>query len=158
MPVVQADIAVSKADEVVEGYGGERSSLIHVLQDIQAEFDYLPRESLRRVSERLHVPLAEVFRVATFYSAFTLEPRGEHLVTVCLGTACHVKGAPRILDAIRRTLGLREGRHTTDDFRHTVRTVRCVGCCGLAPVINIDGRMYGRLTPGKVPQLLRRHE
>lgn len=153
MPVVEADLAIARADEIAEGYGREKSSLIHVLQDIQGQFDYLPRESLETVAERLRLPLSDVLRVATFYAVFSLEPRGEHLVTVCMGTACHVKGAPRILDAIRRDLGLADGRQSTDDMKFTVRTVRCVGCCGLAPVINIDGNAYGRLTPARIPEI-----
>ncbi len=158
MPAVEPDVAIARADEVAEAYGSERSSLIHVLQDIQEEFDYLPRDSLRQVSERLSVPLAEVLRVATFYSAFSLEPRGEHLITVCTGTACHVKGAGRILDAIRRELRLADGRETTDDVKFTVRSVRCMGCCALAPVINIDGEPYGRLTVGRVREILSDYE
>jgi NADH:ubiquinone oxidoreductase subunit E len=158
MPVVEADLAVAKADLVVDSYGAERSSLIHVMQDIQQELGYLPRGSLRRVSERLHVPLAEVLRVATFYAAFSLEPRGEHLITVCMGTACHVRGAPRILEAVLRELTLKDGHETTDDMRFTVKSVRCIGCCGLAPVINIDGKAYGRLTPHRVPEILREYE
>jgi len=158
MPVVEPALAVAKARDIVESYGAHRSSLIHVLQDIQGEFDYLPRESLEAVSERLKVPLAEVLRVATFYAAFTLEPRGEHLITVCMGTACHVKGAPKILDATRRALGLKEGRVTTEDMKFTVKSVRCIGCCGLAPVITVDGTAYGRLTPQKVPEILSRYE
>ena len=158
MPVVEADRAAEKADMVIESYGARTESLIHVLQDVQAEFDYLPRPALRRVSERLRLPLAEVLRVATFYSAFSLEPRGEHLISVCTGTACHVKGAPRILDAIHRKLRLQVGRQTTDDLKFTVRSVRCLGCCGLAPVINIDGRIYGRLTPEFIPKILGKYE
>jgi NADH-quinone oxidoreductase subunit E len=158
MPVIEADLAVATADQIIDGYGAERSSLIHVMQDVQQELGYLPRESLRRVSERLEVPLAEVLRVATFYSAFSLTPRGQHLVTVCMGTACHVRGAPRILDALVRELGLGDGHETTDDMKYTVKSVRCIGCCGLAPVINIDGKAYGRLTPHRVPQILREYE
>jgi len=157
MPAVEREVAVAKAEEVVTGYGGERRSLIHVLQDVQAEFDYLPREALERISERMGIPLAEVLRVATFYRAFSLKPRGEHLVLVCTGTACHVKGAPRLLEAIRRTLALPEGSDTTEDMRFTVRCVRCLGCCGLAPVITVDGLAYGRLTPDRIPPILQEY-
>jgi len=158
MPVVEADRAVAKADEVVEGYGQVTSSLIHMLQDVQEEFDYLPRPAILRVSERLGVPLAEVLRVATFYAAFSLEPQGRHLISVCMGTACHVRGGPRILDAIQRNLGLAHDQRTTEDMKFTVRSVRCLGCCGLAPVINIDGRAYGRLVPDRVPGILKKYD
>ena len=158
MPVVEPDAAVEKTDEVVDVYDRRRDSLIYVLQDIQGEFDYLPRAAISRVSEKLEVPLAEVLRVATFYAAFSLEPQGEHLISVCTGTAYHVKGAPRILDAVRRKLKLEDGRETTEDMKFTLRSVRCLGCCGLAPVINIDGNTYGRLTPDRIPQMLKKYE
>jgi len=153
MPVVEADLAVAKADEVVDGYGAERSSLIHVLQDIQAQFDYLPRQSLGRVSERLRVPLAEVLRVATFYSAFSLEPRGEHTVTVCLGTACHVRGARGVVQRLEQVLGVRAGR-TTSDGRFTLETVNCLGACALGPLVSVDGKYYGKMSPARVGAML----
>ena len=158
MPVVGTECAIEKAEAVVESYEARRDSLIYVLQDIQEEFDYLPREALGRVSKRLKVPLAEVLRVATFYAAFSLEPQGEHLISICMGTACHVRGAPRILDALHRNLGLKDGLQTTDDMKFTVKSVRCIGCCGLAPVINIDGTAHGRLTPDQVPHILKKYD
>ncbi len=158
MPVVAAERAIASVDEVIAGYGSARSNLIYVLQDIQEELAYLPRPALRRVSERLDLPLAEVLRVATFYAAFSLEPRGEHLISVCIGTACHVKGAPRILDALRRELELQDGRQTTEDMKFTVKGVRCIGCCGLAPVITIDRDTHGSLMPGQIPEILQKYE
>ena len=101
---------------------------------------------------------AEVLRVATFYSAFSLEPQGEHLISVCTGTACHVKGAPRILEAIRRTLSLPPERETTDDMGFTVKNVRCLGCCALAPVITIDQDTHGLLTPDQIPRILKKYK
>ena len=158
MAVVEPDCAIARADAVVDSYGGEKSSLIHVLQDIQQELDYLPAEALRQVADRLGEPLAEVLRVATFYAAFSLEPRGEHLICVCMGTACHVRGAPRILDAVRRKLGLGEGEVTSSDMRFTVKTVRCLGCCALAPAITVDEDTHGLLTPERVPDVLKEYE
>ena len=158
MSVVEVDSAIARTDEVMEGYAPHRSSLIHVLQDIQEQLAYLPPAALQRVSERLEIPLAEVLRVATFYSAFSLEPRGEHVISVCMGTACHVRGAARILDAIRRKLGLSGERNTTDDMKFTVKSVRCIGCCGLAPVITVDEHTYGRLNPGQIPGILENYE
>lgn len=158
MPVAEADAAVEKAEDTIDLYGPQRQNLIYILQDLQEEFDYLPRPALKRVAERLQTPLAEVLRVVTFYAAFSLEPQGEHLISVCMGTACHVRGAPRILQAIRRDLSLSEGQRTTDDMSFTVQSVRCLGCCGLAPVIDIDGTAYGRLTPERIPEILEDYE
>lgn len=158
MPVAEADAAVEKAEDTIDLYGPQRQNLIYILQDLQEEFDYLPRPALKRVAERLQTPLAEVLRVVTFYAAFSLEPQGEHLISVCMGTACHVRGAPRILQAIRRDLSLSERQRTTDDMSFTVQSVRCLGCCGLAPVIDIDGTAYGRLTPERIPEILEDYE
>ena len=130
--------------------------LIAILQDIQDEYHYLPEPALRDVARRLHLPLTEVFHVATFYNCFTLEPVGKHLIQVCLGTACHVRGAPRILDRLLRDLKLR-APGTTDDYEFTVRTVRCIGCCGLAPVARVDANTHPHLTQTKVPGLLKRY-
>jgi len=149
MPAVEPDVAITRADEVVEAYGSERSSLIHVLQDIQQQFDYLPRDSLRHVSERLGVPLAEVLRVATFYAAFSLEPRGEHLITVCMGTACHVRGAATILSRLEDVLGIGAGQ-TTPDQKFTLQTVNCLGACALGPLVSVDGKYYGKLNASRL--------
>ena len=130
--------------------------LIPALQEIQAQHNYLPEPALRAVAQRLNVPLTEVFHVATFYSCFSLEPVGKHLVQVCLGTACHVRGAPRVLDRLLRELKLGH-LGTTRDFEFTIRTVRCIGCCGLAPVLRVDTNTHPHLTQAKVPGLLKRY-
>jgi NADH:ubiquinone oxidoreductase subunit E len=158
MPVAEPDAAVLRADEVASTYPARRRSLIHILQDVQESFGYVPRPALERVAERLGIPLSEALRVATFYAAFSLEPRGEHLVSVCMGTACHVKGAPRILSAVRRVLNLTGEEATTADGRFTLKAVRCIGCCGLAPVLTVDGTAHGRLTPNQVAEVLARYE
>ncbi len=154
MTVAETENAIKHTDGVIESYGAKRCDLIHILQDVQEEYDYLPRPALERVSEKLNVSLPEVLRVATFYAAFSLEPRGEHLITVCTGTACHVKGAPRLIDALQRDLGLEEGQETTDDMKFTLREVRCVGCCSLAPVLTVDGRIHGNLAPEDISDIL----
>ncbi len=155
MPQVSTDTARETAAGILERYRGRQAGrLIHILQDVQDDLGYLPRPSLEQVAEELDMPLAEVLRVATFYSAFSLEPRGEHVIQVCMGTACHVKGAPRIMEALRRELELEEGRETTDDLQFTVRSVRCIGCCGLAPAITVDDDTYGRLTADRIPEIL----
>jgi NADH-quinone oxidoreductase subunit E len=143
-------------NEILSGWPEHAENVIPALQKIQAEFHYLPEETLRAVARRFHLPLAEVFHVATFYHCFSLEPVGEHQVQVCLGTACHVRGAPRVLDKLLRELKL-SGPGTTKDFQFTVTTVRCVGCCGLAPVLRVDGNTHPRLTQAKVLGLLKKY-
>ena len=130
--------------------------LLAVLQKIQAECHYLPESSLREVARRFHVPLKEVFHIATFYNCFSLDPVGEHVVQVCLGTACHVRGAPQVLDRMLRELNM-TGPGTTKDCQYTVRTVRCVGCCSLAPVVRVDNNTHPHLAQAKVQGLLKKY-
>lgn len=151
------DLDPTKVDEILKRYKGEQGLLISILQDIQAEFNYLPKEALLRVSEGLDVPVSQVFSVATFFKIFSLKPRGRHLLNVCMGTACHVKGARGILGKIERELGVGEGG-TTDDLRFTVDTVRCVGCCSLGPVVVVDEETYGRLTQEEIPKILNNYQ
>ena len=127
--------------------------LIEILQDIQAEHNYLSEESLRAVAEKLEIPIIEVFRVANFYKAFTLKPRGEHLVTICMGTACHVKGAPRFMDEVLGQLNVKPGE-TTEDGVFTVETVNCLGACALSPIVVLDGKYYDNMTTGKLRDLI----
>lgn len=142
-----------QVDEIMNRHEYEPSSLIAVLQDIQKQRRYLPQDALRLVSARLNLPLTRVYGIATFYKAFSLKPRGRHLINVCLGTACHVRGATKILETLERGLGVEAGG-TTPDERFSLETVRCVGCCGLAPVIVIDENFHGKLTQEKVPSVL----
>jgi NADH:ubiquinone oxidoreductase subunit E len=130
--------------------------LIAILQQIQARFHYLPEEALRSVSRRLRIPLTQVFHVATFYNCFSLEPRGRHHLRVCLGTACHVRGGQRILEKVLRELNL-PASGTTADFDFTVEPVRCLGCCGLAPVVRVDQATFGHLMQSRIPKLLKRY-
>ncbi len=127
--------------------------LIEVLQDVQKEHNYLPEDKLRAVSEELNVPLIEVFRVANFYKAFTLKPRGRHLLTVCMGTACHVRGAPKFLDEVLGQLNVRPGE-TTEDGEFTVETVNCLGACALGPVVVLDEKYYDHMSAGKLRTLI----
>jgi NADH:ubiquinone oxidoreductase subunit E len=140
-------------DAMLQGRGSDPFDIMEVLQDIQAAYRYLPEGALCRVSETMGVPLIEVFRLANFYKAFTLEPRGRHLITVCMGTACHVRKSPRFLDEIRRQLGVGPGE-TTRDGEFTLETVNCLGACALAPVVVLDGRYYEHMTPAKLTHLL----
>ena len=145
---------VSKIDNIIRQYGGRESAILAILQDIQSEEKYLPKETLEYVSQRMQIPLGQVFRIATFYNALSLKPRGRHKIDVCLGTACHVRGGERILSKLERDLGVSVGE-TTKDKRFTLESVHCVGCCSLGPVAVIDGDVFGRLSQDKVPALLK---
>ena len=147
----------SKVDSIIDSYVDKNELLISLLQDIQAEFNYLPRDVLIKVSQRLDIPLSKVFSVATFFRAFSLKPRGRHLVTVCLGTACHVRGAQRMVDKLERDYALKPGG-TTEDSRFTLETVNCLGCCALGPVVVVDGKYESQINPDKLDRVLRRYE
>lgn len=145
-----------QVDAILSQFQATPASLIPVLQQVQSAFYYLPEPALRRIAARLEVSLADVFHVATFYNCFSLEPVGRHLVQVCLGTACHVRGAPRVLDRILRDLQLPEVG-TTRDCEFTVRTVRCIGCCGLAPVLRVNQNTHPHMTQAKVRGMLNKY-
>jgi len=147
----------NKVDQIVDQYGGERRHLIGVLHDTQSEYGYLSREAIQMIAQKLGVPLTQVLRVASFYAAFSFEPRGRHLISACLGTTCHVRGMGRVLDKIRGHLDIEPGQ-TTSDRSFTLETVRCLGCCSLAPVMAVDGKTYGRLRRDKVEGILKRFE
>ena len=146
-------VDLTVVERILETHRDARGTLIAILTDIQRECSYLPKEALEMVADRLRVPLSSVYGVSTFYKAFSLRPRGKHICQVCLGTACHVRGAPLILESFQRTLGVRPGQ-TTEDGQFTLETVNCVGACALAPVVVIDGRSHGGLTIAKVPRLV----
>ena len=143
--------------QLVETFGsnGAHTPLIAVLEEIQATYHYLPREAMILVSDRLGVPLSQVYSVATFYHAFSLEPRGKHTVSVCTGTACHVRGTVQVLDHLETKLNIAPGE-TTHDREFTLETVNCLGCCALGPVVVLDGEYEGQMTTGKVDRLLKR--
>jgi len=143
----------ARIDAIVDSYGAARESMITVLQDANKAFNYLPEPVLHRIATRLGVPYAEVYGAASFYKAFSLEPRGAHIIQVCVGTACHVRGAQRILEELERRLDIPAGR-TTKDALFTLETVNCLGACALGPIVAIDGDFHGSLTAAKVPRLL----
>ena len=143
------DVVVSITDK----YDGNHDNLISILHDIQSEYHYLPESALRIVARELDLPLMQVYSVATFFKAFSLKPQGKHLVNVCLGTACHVRGTQSVLEEIKRQLGIDNGE-TTGDMQYTLQTVNCLGACALGPVVVIDGKYYGQMTPGKVKKIL----
>lgn len=144
---------LSRLAAILEGRDGQPGQLIEVLQDMQAAFNYLPEEGLRLVAERLGVPDIEVYRVASFYKAFSLTPRGRHQLTVCMGTACHVRGAPRLLDVVEGELKIKAGQ-TTEDRAFTLERVNCLGCCALGPVVVLDGVYHDHMTPNKLRKLI----
>jgi NADH:ubiquinone oxidoreductase subunit E len=151
------NINIKNASKIIDKYRGKKSALLAVLQDIQEEYNWLPPEVLTMVSEKLCVPMIDVYSVATFYRAFSLTPRGRHLVTVCLGTACHVRGAPLVLDRVQEQLGISPGC-TTKDNQFTLESVNCLGACALAPIVVIDGDYHGQTTTKKVDVMLAKYK
>jgi len=144
-----------KVEEIIREYDSSRDSLISILQDIQSEYRYLPESILKLVARKLGLPLIQVYGVATFFKAFSLKPRGKHLLSVCLGTACHVRGAPAVLDAVERELCIEPGE-TSEDMQFTLETVNCLGACALGPIMVVDGEYHGQIVPGKVQATINR--
>ncbi|HDS29991.1 MAG TPA: NAD(P)H-dependent oxidoreductase subunit E [Firmicutes bacterium] len=142
-----------KIDRICEKYPHDESSLIEVLHDISAEFRWLPADALRHASEILGVPLAKVYAVATFYKGFSLEPRGEKIIRVCKGTACHVRGADRNIDELKRLIGVEPGE-TTDDLKFTLEVVNCVGACAMAPVVVVNDKYYRNASPNTMKSII----
>ena len=146
-----------RVDTLIGNYADKKEHLISLLQDIQVEFNYLPRDVLVKVSQKMDIPLSQIFSVATFFRTFSLKPRGRHLVTVCTGTACHVKGAERLVSKMERDYKVSPGE-TTEDLRFTFETVNCLGCCALGPVMVVDGKYESQMTPDKVDRILRTYK
>ena len=145
---------LQKVCDILARYDYQPGKLITILQEVQEEYRYLPEEILTFVATSLHLPPARVFGVATFYAHFTLEPRGKYIIRLCDGTACHVKGSMDILDRLRQHLGLTDEQTTTPDMLFTVETVSCLGACGLAPVVVVNDKVYGQVTPAKAVELV----
>lgn len=143
-----------KADEIIELYGRKPSSLIPIMQDIQGEYRYLPRELLTYVAKEIGVKEAKAYSVATFYENFSFEAKGKYIIKVCDGTACHVRKSVPILEALQKELGLSKKKHTTDDMMFTVETVSCLGACGLAPTLTVNDEVHPKMTPEKAVDLL----
>ncbi len=147
------DKTFNEIEHIINKYNAEKSSFIAILFDIQAEYNYLPREALVYVAKRLDIPLIQLYTIATFYKAFSLTPRGKHLLTVCLGTACHVRGAVSVQEEIERKLGIKPGE-TTEDKEFTLESVNCLGSCALGPIVVVDGEYHGRMIATKIKTLL----
>ena len=144
-------------DQIIDKHHCEASSLIQILLDIQSENHWLPKEALERVSERLDVPMSQIQHITTFYTSFSLVPRGRHEVHVCMGTACHVRGAQRILDSVTEQIGVGPGE-TDVDLKYSLETVNCIGCCALGPVMVVDGEYHGNITPAQVAETFKNYE
>jgi NADH-quinone oxidoreductase subunit E len=144
------DVKVVK--DIMKKWKSDREYVIEMLQDLQDEFRHIPKDALEVINRHTHVPIADLYHIATFYKAFSLEPRGKYEIQVCTGTACHVKGAPRLIEAFERELDIKKGDTTTDKL-FSLEGVRCIGCCSLAPVIKIGHDLYGEAQPSKVSKL-----
>lgn len=140
---------------ILKKYGRDKSQLVSILQDIQAEYNYLPREALEKLSKKMEIPESQVYSMATFFRAFSLKKRGKHIVNVCLGTACHVRGADLILESMERQLGAERGQ-TTKDQNFTLESVNCMGCCATGPVVKIGEEYFGHMTNDKVEPMLKK--
>ncbi len=154
-PPLEAEMETALT-EIVEAHDGDKAALITILQDVNEKFKYLPQEMLAHLAVRLGIPETHILSVATFYNAFSLIPVGRHIIELCSGTACHVKGAGRLLDRLREQLKVEAGQ-TTADQRFTLRTVNCIGCCALAPAMRVDGEVYGYVKVSELPAILKDH-
>jgi len=143
----------AKTKQIVKKYGNNKSGMIAVLQDIQEAFNYLPKDALKTAAKAMNVPFSRVYEAATFYTAFSLKPRGENIVKICMGTACHVRGAAALQDKFERTLGIKPGE-TTKDNKFSLETVNCVGACALGPVVVINTDYHGQVTMKKIDKII----
>lgn len=146
---------IKKINEIFAEFGEEKAQLINIMQAIQKQYRYLPEESLKYISKKMGISEAKIYGVATFYENFSLDPKGKYVIKVCDGTACHVRKSIPILEALRRHLKLTDKKKTTDDMMFTVETVSCLGACGLAPVITVNEKVYPKMTPDGVVEILR---
>lgn len=140
-------------DMIFTRFDGDKENIIMILQALNKEYNYLPQPVLNYVSTRLDIPLSQIYGIATFYSMFSLEPRGRHLISICLGTACHVRGGQNIKERLEAHLGIKPGK-TTEDMRFTFETVRCIGCCSIGPVAKVDDKVYSRTNSVKILKAL----
>ena len=150
----EACIDPKKVRKILDRYPeGDKTGLIHALQDVQAEFGYVPCEAVELLCTHLNVPISKAFSASTFYKAFSLEPKGDVVIRVCTGTACHIRGAQTLVDEISATLGIEPGS-TTKDLKFTLETVNCVGACAMAPVVSLNGEYHGNVQPGAVTKMI----
>jgi NADH-quinone oxidoreductase subunit E len=148
---------INRIDQIIDKHNSEPSSLIQILLQIQSENHWLPGQALARVGEKLQVPMSRIQQIATFYKAFSLVPKGRHQVHVCMGTACHVRGARRVLDTVQDQTGIQPGE-TDLDLKFSLETVNCLGCCALGPVLEIGGKTHGKMSPAETINILKSYE
>lgn len=151
-----SEAGAKKINEICDRYVNEKTPLMMILSDIQTEYGYIPLEVQEIVSQRTGISVAEIFGVVTFYSFFSLKPKGKYVIGCCLGTACYVKGAQRVIDKFSDMLGIKPGE-TTSDGMFTLDALRCIGACGIAPAVSINGKVYPKMTPEKVPDVIREY-
>jgi len=152
------EINYSDLDQLINGeFGGNKENLIKILQAVQRRYNYLPRPALLYISEKFDIPYSKIYEIGTFYNTFSLEPRGRNIISICLGTACHVRGADRIKCQIEDGLHIKDGG-TTEDKRYTLESVRCIGCCSLGPVIKINDDVHGNVKSDEVKSLMEQYE
>ena len=152
-----SEAAVEKINGICDRYTEEKTPLMMILSDIQKEYGYIPLEVQELVSERTGIPVAEIYGVVTFYSFFSLKPKGKYVIGCCLGTACYVKGAKQIIEKVSEVLGIKPGE-TTADGMFTLDALRCIGACGIAPAVNINGKVYPKMTVDAVPALIEKYK
>jgi NADH-quinone oxidoreductase subunit E len=148
---------IATIDRIIGKHQGEASSLVQVLLEIQSEYSWLPKKALERVGEKLKVPFSRIQHIATFYKAFSLVPKGRHQVHICVGTACHVRGATRVLDKVQDLTGIKPGE-TDTELKFSLDTVNCLGCCALGPVMEINGKTHGKLSPANTEDVINSYE
>lgn len=154
----ELDIDYLELDKIIEEeFGNDKENLIMILQAIQKRYNYLPQATLKYLAEKINVPYSQIYGVGTFYATFSLEPKGRNIISICLGTACHVRGGERVRERIEDTLNL-NGKATTDDMRFTLEGVRCIGCCSLGPVMKVNEDIHGRIGADKVEKVLDKYE
>ena len=146
-----------RIDQIIDKHQGHADLLIQILLEIQGEIHWLPKEALERVSQRLQVPLTRIQHIATFYKAFSLVPKGRHEIHICMGTACHVRGATRVLDTVQDLTGIKPGE-TDVDLKFSLETVNCLGCCTLGPVMEVDGKTHGNMAPAETADVLKSYD
>jgi NADH:ubiquinone oxidoreductase subunit E len=144
-------------EEIISRFGREQEELIHILHRVHGEFGYIPPEAISLIARHLRISESEVFGVLTFYRAFSLEPRGKYLITVCLGTACHVRGGVQVAEELERRLGIKAGQ-TTPDKKYSLETVNCLGCCAIGPVVVVNGKYYSNVAPKKIDEIIREYQ
>jgi NADH:ubiquinone oxidoreductase subunit E len=162
VPVMKQFKKLDKKDRVlveniVDRYEEIEGAIMPVLQAVNEKYKYLPEPILRTISKEMEIPMSAIFRIATFYNAFSLTPRGKYIISICTGTACHVKGASNILESFEDQLGIKTGG-TTEDMHFTLEAVRCIGCCGLAPVLTVNEDVHGLMTKKKVPEIIEKYK